>query len=501
MGKTFSKPKLKEGVKPCGGVALDYIPWIVRRWVLWSIDECERLKGAPGNTAEITVVFHRNFTKMLNQGVISAMLNVLYREDLYYTENFTGYSLTKEGPGKEKYELMSEKMARIYKGYRLDKNMRIVPEKETPVINLKKLVAALKSKDPELLEAQRWVYDGKLRMLDGEAIPSNKIALASFPRSGNTFMRKYFDLLTGVHTGADNTMQVNVMLQMVGMAGEDTVDDKCWVIKTHSPWCMPYAPPFTANKMVIIVRNPLDTYMSWLELTQNGNHAQKCDFDIEKTYPNYWDWHVKHVTDNYKKFHDQILTDCKKREVPMLFLRFEDMLMDPEPELYNIMRFLLGVNDLTGTNAERRIKEVIAMGHSATQGTYKLKQSTLKFNSQSKRYTEEQQKWVGEQLAEFNHTFGYAKHPDYPDNKTGFFEYAADEPMASKMNLYKRMNENNIQWVTQLDDEDMKMFKYQLSDPKKDVPLISFADSDKAMRAIQHHHSMKLYNKPCHPCD
>jgi len=56
----------------------------------------------------------------------------------------------------------------------------------------------------------------------------------------------------------------------------------------------------------------------------------------------------------------------------MLFVRFEDMLMDPEPELSNIMRFLLGIDDLTGTNAERRIKEVINMGHKATQ-TYKLK--------------------------------------------------------------------------------------------------------------------------------
>ena len=53
------------------------------------------------------------------------------------------------------------------------------------------------------------------------------------------------------------------------------------------------------------------------------------------------------------------MDDAKFRKVPMLFIRFEDLVMNPEPQLYNIMKFLLGERDLTGTNAERRIKEVI----------------------------------------------------------------------------------------------------------------------------------------------
>ena len=136
----------------------------------------------------------------------------MYREDLFYTDNFTGYSMTNEGPGKEKYELMSEKMARIYKGYRLDKYMRIEPLKDTPVIDLDHLMNVFRSKDEAEWKKMSWVFDGTLRFLNGKKIESNKIALASFPRSGNTFMRKYFDLLTGIHSGADNTLHVNVML-------------------------------------------------------------------------------------------------------------------------------------------------------------------------------------------------------------------------------------------------------------------------------------------------
>ena len=60
------------------------------------------------------------------------------------------------------------------------------------------------------------------------------------------------------------------------------------------------------------------------------------------------------------------MRDARNREAPMLFVRFEDLVMNPEPELYNLMRFLLGIRDLSGTNAERRIKEVLAMDRKAT---------------------------------------------------------------------------------------------------------------------------------------
>ena len=61
-----------------------------------------------------------------------------------------------------------------------------------------------------------------------------------------------------------------------------------------------------------------------------------------------------------------MMKDSKFHDIPMLFMRFEDLVSNPEPELYNLMRFLLGTRDLTGTNAERRIKEVLAMDAKAT---------------------------------------------------------------------------------------------------------------------------------------
>ena len=63
-----------------------------------------------------------------------------------------------------------------------------------------------------------------------------------------------------------------------------------------------------------------------------------------------------------RQFFKLYMDDAKMRRVPTLFVRFEDLVMDPETHLGNILRFMLGVRTLKGTNAERRLKEVIAMG-------------------------------------------------------------------------------------------------------------------------------------------
>ena len=90
--------------------------------------------------------------------------------------------------------------------------------------------------------------------------------MASFPRSGNTFLRKYCELLTGVHTGSDFNIETDMALQMSGLPGSAIVDDKVWIVKTHSPWCVELSPKFDCNKALCILRNPLDSFISWLEL-------------------------------------------------------------------------------------------------------------------------------------------------------------------------------------------------------------------------------------------
>ena len=89
-----------------------------------------------------------------------------------------------------------------------------------------------------------------------------------------------------------------------------------------------------------------------------------------------------------KNFYQVYLDDARARQVPILFVRFEDLVMNPEPVLERMMKFFLGEVDIRGTNAERRVKEVIAMGAQATV-TYQLKDTTKKYNGNITMYSEE----------------------------------------------------------------------------------------------------------------
>lgn len=73
------------------------------------------------------------------------------------------------------------------------------------------------------------------------------------------------------------------------------------------------------------------------------------------------------------------------KRVPTIFVRHEDLTTNPDASIKTYMKLITGLSDLTGTNAERRVNEVISMGLGATQ-TYALKSSTLDPNSRAKLF-------------------------------------------------------------------------------------------------------------------
>lgn len=107
------------------------------------------------------------------------------------------------------------------------------------------------SKDELEYKRAQWMFDGQDRFLDGNPRPGNKVAFCSFPRSGNSFLRKYLEKLTGVTTGSDNDIRGNICLMMAGLKGEYIVDDSVWIVKSHHPWAMMQAmKPSNCNKII-----------------------------------------------------------------------------------------------------------------------------------------------------------------------------------------------------------------------------------------------------------
>ena len=77
------------------------------------------------------------------------------------------------------------------------------PKPDTPTVNLKQLKEILLSKDLSRDKELDWIASGEMRFLDGEDIDGDKVCFQSFPRSGNTMLRRFLEVVTGVHTGSD----------------------------------------------------------------------------------------------------------------------------------------------------------------------------------------------------------------------------------------------------------------------------------------------------------
>jgi hypothetical protein len=101
----------------------------------------------------------------------------------------------------------------------------------------------------------------------------DKILLSSYPRSGNSFLRKLIESYTGIISGSDSSPNrpLSSALLKCGFAGEGIVDKSVWVIKTHFPERNGYV-SFPVVKVVLIVRNPFDAIESYFHLGMTNTH-------------------------------------------------------------------------------------------------------------------------------------------------------------------------------------------------------------------------------------
>ena len=132
-------------------------------------------------------------------------------------------------------------------------------DKSRGSVSLKELTRVFLSKDMKVYEEYKRKYpdDGMLKFLDGEPIKGDKVCFNSYLRSGNTFLRKYIEMITGVATGSETNNRSPWPLQLPGFIGEQIVDDTVWVIKSHVPMRF-VQHDFDCNKFIFCVRNPID---------------------------------------------------------------------------------------------------------------------------------------------------------------------------------------------------------------------------------------------------
>lgn len=100
-------------------------------------------------------------------------------------------------------------------------------------------------------------------------------ALASFPGSGNTWLRYLLEQVTGVFTGSQNC---DIVLKACGLLGEGVQSSNVLMVKTHKPSDLIETTPQRHFKAaVVLMRNPFDAILAEYNRMVLWSHMQKLE--------------------------------------------------------------------------------------------------------------------------------------------------------------------------------------------------------------------------------
>jgi len=165
--------------------------------------------------------------------------------------------------------------------------------------------------------------------------------LVSYPRSGNTLMRSLLEAATGRITGSDSRPNRNLAAELLrcGFLGEGVCDPSVWLVKSHYPERPGYR-RFRAQRVVLLVRNPFDSILSYLHMGLTNTHDRTlsaASLALPEVRDLWADFAVSEAA-VWRRFHEFWLQMA--RVVPVLVLRFEDVAADPAAATATAVQFL-----------------------------------------------------------------------------------------------------------------------------------------------------------------
>ena len=154
------------------------------------------------------------------------------------------------------------------------------------------------------------------RFLKGSDEGGERIALASYPRSGNSLVRRLLESVTGIVTGSDTKPGRGMaeLLRDSGLIGEgETKKEKVWVVKTHFPERVGWQ-RFKVQRAILLVRHPINAIKSYFHMQLTATHHLSLDPSEFKHLSKEWNNHIEMETMIWKEFHKYWLT----RTYPLL---------------------------------------------------------------------------------------------------------------------------------------------------------------------------------------
>ena len=138
----------------------------------------------------------------------------------------------------------------------MKRSAHILPKTDITV-HLDDLLALLRSTNLARYEREKEIFFGPTsRYTTGASREQMSVCYATYPRSGNTLMRKYFENVTGTVTGSDMILKhsPNVALQFCGFKAEGITDERCWIKKSHFPYVLPFQWNWSNDLAVVCTR-------------------------------------------------------------------------------------------------------------------------------------------------------------------------------------------------------------------------------------------------------
>jgi len=189
--------------------------------------------------------------------------NAVRYDMIYINESLSKFSMVKLNDEYMKY---TEGIAKKFAGFCLDSNRLWIISKSAIKIDIEQLKELFSSKDIDRYEQLKSTWFGSSSLfLDKSKNQNNIVTYCTYPRSGNSMMRKHFENVTGIATGSDLTIRfyMNVALQYSGFKAEGVTDNSIWINKTHFPFNIPVSTQYESDLALCCVRNPIDVFVSF----------------------------------------------------------------------------------------------------------------------------------------------------------------------------------------------------------------------------------------------
>ena len=240
------------------------------------------------------------------------------------------------------------------------KRRRLKPTNQTTTQRAKEEFHTRRQQQDNRSKDQDSLYPPLLRLLpiatttkDHSPFLPGITLLVSYPRSGNTLLRSLLESVTGVVTCSDT--RPDRLLSMALADKHDLVGEGLCrppITITHWPeriGCQTYV----AQRAVFVVRNPWDAMDSYWNLNLTNTHTEKVVDDIYEQHQDYF----QQLVVNEMKVWLQFTKFWCESSIPILIVRYEDLIRDPRPQLERILKFY------TTQSWEASLESVLSLQH------------------------------------------------------------------------------------------------------------------------------------------